>query len=107
MDRVISGLRYKGTILQRNYRKMAILWSFFHNFFVNFHGKKIWETHDDVIIQFCVILKCDIKRLHCILKLYKPGCEKMVFGVSDQVRLKSYCSATETCYNIDTLHVTS
>ena len=38
---------------------------------------------------------------------HKPGCEKMFFCVSDQVRLKSYCSATETCYNIDTLHVTS
>ena len=24
----ISGLYYKGTILQRNYRKMTILWSF-------------------------------------------------------------------------------
>ena len=32
---------YRGTILQRNYRKMAILWSFSCNSFVKFHGKYI------------------------------------------------------------------
>ena len=36
MDYIIS----KGTISQRNYRKMTILWSFSYNFFVKFHGKK-------------------------------------------------------------------
>ena len=39
MDHVISELCYKGTILQRNYRKMTILWSFSYKFFVNLHGK--------------------------------------------------------------------
>ena len=43
IDHVISRSCYKGTILQRNYRKMTIVWSFSYNSFVNFHGKKkIW-----------------------------------------------------------------
>ena len=29
MDCVVSELSYKGTIIQMNYRKMTILWSFF------------------------------------------------------------------------------
>ena len=39
MDHVISELRYKGTILQRHYRKMTMKWSFSYNTFVKFHGK--------------------------------------------------------------------
>ena len=38
---VISKSCYKGTILQRNYRKMTVIWSFSYNSFVKFHGKKI------------------------------------------------------------------
>ena len=41
VDRVISEPCYKGTILQMNYRKMTISWSFSYNSFVKFHGKKI------------------------------------------------------------------
>ena len=40
MDRVISELCYRWTILLRNFRKMTILWSFSYNSFVKFHGKK-------------------------------------------------------------------
>ena len=40
MDLVISEPCYKGTILQRNYRKMTIIWSFSYNSFVKFHVKK-------------------------------------------------------------------
>ena len=41
MNRVTSELCcYKGTILQRNYRKMTIIWSFSNNSFVKFHDKK-------------------------------------------------------------------
>ena len=47
MDRVISELCYKGTTLQKNYRKMTILWSFSYNFFVKFHGNKICQPHHD------------------------------------------------------------
>ena len=36
-DLVISELCYKGIILQRNSRKMTILWSFSFNSFVKFH----------------------------------------------------------------------
>ena len=44
---------HKGTILQRNYRKRTMQWSFSYNFFVKFHGKKIWEPqHDHVIFKF-------------------------------------------------------
>ena len=41
---------HKGTILQRNYRKMTMQWSFSYNFFVKLHGKKIWKPqHENVI----------------------------------------------------------
>ena len=41
MDGVISELCYKhdkGILLQKNYRKMAILWSFSNNSFVKLHA---------------------------------------------------------------------
>ena len=41
MDHVISESYYTGVILQRNYRKMTMLWSFSYNSFVKFHGKNI------------------------------------------------------------------
>ena len=41
MDSGISELSYKGTILQGNYRKMTISWSFSYNSFEKFHGKII------------------------------------------------------------------
>ena len=47
----VSELCYKGTILQRNYRKITILWSFSCNSFVKFHGKKIWEPQHDSVIS--------------------------------------------------------
>ena len=40
LHHVISELCYKGTILQRKYRKMTILWSFFYNSFLIFHDLK-------------------------------------------------------------------
>ena len=40
MDQVISELFYNGAIIQRNYRKMTILWSFSYYSFVKFHSKK-------------------------------------------------------------------
>ena len=43
MDHVISEMCYEGAILQRNHRKMTILWSFSSNSFVKFHVKNIWE----------------------------------------------------------------
>ena len=41
---VLSEICYKETILLRNYRKMAIVWSFSYNSFVNSHGKTIAAT---------------------------------------------------------------
>ena len=38
MDHVIIELCYKGKILQMNYRKMTIAWSFSYNFFGIFLG---------------------------------------------------------------------
>ena len=40
LHHLISELCYKGTILQRKYRKMTILWSFFYNSFLIFHDLK-------------------------------------------------------------------
>ena len=57
MDSVISESCYKGTILQKKYRKMTIKWSFSYISFVKFHGKKNWEPHHD-----CVITKSVLKR---------------------------------------------
>ena len=51
IDCVISESCYNGTILQRNYRKMTILWSFSYNSFVNFHGTKNWEPEHDCVIS--------------------------------------------------------
>ena len=39
-DHILCKLCYTGTILQKNYRKMTIPWSFSYNSFVKFHGKK-------------------------------------------------------------------
>ena len=41
-DCVISDSCYKGTILQQNYSKMTIKWSFSFNSIVKFHGQNIW-----------------------------------------------------------------
>ena len=42
MGSVVNESSYKDTILQSNYRKMTIKWSFTYSSFVKFHGKK-WE----------------------------------------------------------------
>ena len=63
-----NGLCYKGTILQRNCRKMTIKWSFSYNSFVKFHRlKKPKPQHDHT--QICVIMRCVIKGLYskCII----------------------------------------
>ena len=51
LDLVMSKSCYKGTILQTNYRKMTIKWSFSYKSFVKFHGKKKLEPrqHDHII----------------------------------------------------------
>ena len=55
---VISKFCYKGTILQRNYRKMTISWPFSYNSFVKFYGKTNWEPlHDQDVskpVLFCL-----------------------------------------------------
>ena len=43
LDCVIIELCNKWTILQRDYRKMTISWSFSYNSLVKFHVKKILE----------------------------------------------------------------
>ena len=52
MDLVISELYHKGTILQKNYRKMTISWSLSYNSFVKFiHGKKEFRSHNITVLQ--------------------------------------------------------
>ena len=64
MGYVISELCYKGTFLQRNYRKTTILWSFFYNFFVKFHIKKeLGATSLLCNIQICLVIGCVIMGL--------------------------------------------
>ena len=57
MDPVISELCHRGTILQRNYRKITILWSFSYTFFVKFCGKKIMEPQHGRIISKSVLYR--------------------------------------------------
>ena len=53
MGHVIGESCFKGTILQRNYRKMTM--SFSYNSFVKFHGKIFWEPQHDRVFynKFC------------------------------------------------------
>ena len=92
MDPAISEPCYKGTILQRNYRKMTM--SFSYNSFVKFHGKfflshnmtmlypkpcyiEVWYKGTELyiihvlIIQGCVQICCFTRKelLTCILIL--------------------------------------
>ena len=68
MKCVISESCFKGTILQRNFRKMTIKWPFSYNSFVKFHGKEIWEPQHDCFITICVIIRCVIKgcNVYCV-----------------------------------------
>ena len=50
---------YKGTILQNNYRKMTISWSFSYNSFVKF-SKKVRSCKHLLVIQNHVITRCVI-----------------------------------------------
>ena len=52
-DCVISESCYKGTIFQRNYRKIP--WSFSTNYVVKFHVKKTWELQQDCVISESVL----------------------------------------------------
>ena len=74
MDCVISETCYKGTILQKKYRKMTILWSFSYNSFVKLkcsssynsfvklHGKRIRAWFDKLTVnsnsQVCILTTC-------------------------------------------------
>ena len=53
-DCVVSHVIF-GTISQRNYRKMTILWSFSYNSLVKFHGKKFLKPQHDHVISIYVI----------------------------------------------------
>ena len=55
MEHVIREPCYKGTVLQRNYRKITISWSFFYNFFVKFNGKKKFGSHIMTVIFKCAL----------------------------------------------------
>ena len=45
MDSIISESCDIETILQKNYRKMTILWPFSYNSFVKFHDKRPFVEH--------------------------------------------------------------
>ena len=51
MGFVIRKLCHLGTILQRNYRKMTILWSFSYNFYIKFLDKNLLEQQHDSVIS--------------------------------------------------------
>ena len=55
VDQIVSAFSYEETILQRNYRKMTILWSLSCNSLVKFHGKKKWEPQNDHFISKAVL----------------------------------------------------
>ena len=49
MDSIISESCYKGIILQRNYRKMTISWSFFYDSIVKFPFQKFRSNNMTVL----------------------------------------------------------
>ena len=49
MYHVLGKSCFKGAILQKNYRKITISWSFSYNFFVKFHGKNFWSHNMTVL----------------------------------------------------------
>ena len=55
MDSIISEPCYSGAILQMNYKKMTITWSFSYNAFVKFHGKKL-GSHSVTVTSKSVLL---------------------------------------------------
>ena len=61
-----NGLCYKEIIIQRNYKKMTIIWSFSYNFFVKFQARNIWDPQYDCYIQISIITRCVIKGLYCL-----------------------------------------
>ena len=66
MDPGISNPCYKETILQRNYWKMTIVWSFSFNFVVKFHCEKLWNHSSPDYIEIRLIMRSVIKGLHCL-----------------------------------------
>ena len=54
-DPVISKSCYIGTILQRNYRKVTIPWSFSYNSLENSMVKKIWDLQHDCVVSKSVL----------------------------------------------------
>ena len=56
---------YKGEILQRNYMKMTMLWSFSYNSFVIFHGKKYGRHNMTMLYSNPLITRCVINGLYC------------------------------------------
>ena len=64
----MSELFHNETILRRNCREKTSLWSFSCNSFVKFHGlKKLWSHNMAMLYTICVIMRCDINGLHCII----------------------------------------
>ena len=76
---------YKGTILQRNYRKITILWSFSYNSFVKFHGKilKNFVRHNMTIY---VVIRCVIRGLN-----YKHFCQCTIFLMGEGWKIQIIC----------------
>ena len=55
MYHVASESCYEGIILQRNYRKMTILWSFAYNSFVKFYVKNMGHNMTLLYPNLCYI----------------------------------------------------
>ena len=97
MDHVISERCYKVTILQRNYKKMTILWSFSYYSYVKFHGKEIFGSHKLTLqcyIKICVITRCIINGRTALIVL--PITIKVIFSKIHKkkytkLRLKKSC----------------
>ena len=87
MDRVISELCYKGTILQRNYRKPTILWSFSYDSFAKFHNKT-FESHNMTMLypNLCYNEVCNTgSTLHVVVHV--PDKELLVYISRNSFRI--------------------
>ena len=71
MDCVISELCYKGILLQRNYRKMTISWSFSYNSFVKLKWSFSYNSFVKLKWSFFLQLLCKIEMVILLIFLCK------------------------------------
>ena len=90
MDRVISELCYKRTLLRRNYKEITISWTLSYNAVVKFHDKNTGSHNMVVLFPIRVVTSNVIKGLHCITKVYAALRVLFVCMINVNIRSLTY-----------------